>query len=137
MNRSLSLFFKTLLHVFLPLIIGLFIYIFYRPNVWITRYLNLGIDTQPNTENHSFITNWLIFSGPDFCWAYSFASLVFILNHSFKFMSHAAVFIFILLLTETSEVIQLLLKPNFTFSISDMIAILMACTLSFFLNKKS
>lgn len=133
-NRSLAI--KFLLHVLLPLLIGLFIYVLYRPNVWITRYLNLGIDTQSNTENHSFITNWLILSGPDFCWAYSFASLVFILNYSFKFMSHGAVFFIILLVTETSEVLQLLLKPNFTFSISDLIAILMACTLSFFLNKK-
>jgi hypothetical protein len=136
MNRSRSLFFKILVHVFLPLLIGLFIYVLYRPNVWITRYLNSGIDTQSNTENHSLIEKWLIFSGPDFCWAYSFASLVFILNHSFKFMSHAAVFIFVLLLTEASEMLQLLLKPNFTFSISDMIAILIACSSSFFLNKK-
>lgn len=133
LNRSLAI--KFLLHVLLPLIIGLFIYVLYRPNVWITRYLSLGIDKEYNTEN-SFIKNWFIFSGPDFCWAYSFASSVFILNHSFKFVSHAAVFIFVLLSTEASEVLQLLLKPNFTFSISDMIAILMACSLSFFLNKK-
>jgi len=133
-NRSLVI--KFLFHVFLPLLIGLFVYVLYRPNVWITRYLNLGLDTQSNTENYSFITKWLIFSGPDFCWAYSFASLVFILNHSFKFMSHTAVFFFILLLTETSEVLQLLLKPNFTFSISDTVAILIACILSFLLNKK-
>jgi hypothetical protein len=136
MKINRSLVFKFLPHVFLPLLIGLFIYVLYRPNVWITRYLNLGIDTQSNIENLSFIARWLIFSGPDFCWAYSFASLVFILNHSFKFMSHAAVFIFVLLLTEGSEMLQLLLTPNFTFSISDLVAILMACTLSFFLNKK-
>lgn len=136
MKIKRSLVVALLLHVFLPLLIGFFIYVLYRPAIWITRYLNLGIDAQPGTENHPFIVNWLIFSGPDFCWAYSFASLVFILNHSFKFMSHAVIFIFVLLLTETSEVSQLLLKPNFTFSISDLLAILIACMLSFILNKK-
>jgi hypothetical protein len=136
MKSGKSLFLKILLHVFLPLLVGFFIYIFYRPNVWVTRYLKLGIDTGSNTENYSPITKWLIFSGPDFCWTYSFASLVFMLNYSFKFMSHGAVFIFILLLTEASEMVQLLLAPNFTFSFSDMIAILMASTLSAFLNKK-
>jgi len=136
MQRGKSLFIKALLHVVIPLLIGFFIYVFYRPNVWVTRNLKLGTDTRSNTENYSFITKWLIFSGPDFCWTYSFASLVFILNHSLKFMSHGAVFIFILLLTEASEMLQLPLAPNFTFSISDIIAILMACILSFFLNKK-
>ena len=136
MKRGKYLFFKALLHGFIPLLIGFFIYVFYRPNVWVTRYLKLGMDARSNTENYSFITKWLIFSGPDFCWTYSFASLVFILNYSFKFMSHGVVFIFILLLTEASEMLQLLLAPNFTFSISDMIAILMASTLSAFLNKK-
>ena len=133
-NRSLVI--KLLLQVFLPLLIGLIIYVLYRPNVWITRYLDLGIDITFNIENYSLLEKWVIFSGPDFCWAYSFASLIFILNHSFKFMSHGVVFFFILLLTETSEMLQLLLKPNFTFSISDLVAILMACILSFFLNKK-
>ena len=136
MKRSKSFLFTILLHVFLPLLIGFFIYVFYRPHVWITRYLKSSIDTQSNTENYSFITKWLIFSGPDFCWTYSFASLVFILNYLFKLMSHGVVFIFILLLTEASEMLQLLLAPNFTFSISDMIAILMASTVSAFLNKK-
>ena len=133
-NRSLVV--KLLLHVLLPLLIGLIIYVLYRPNVWITRYLNLGIDVPSNTENLSLFEKWLIFSGPDFCWAYSFASLIFILNHSLKFMSHGLVFVFILLLTETSEMLQLLLKPNFTFSISDMLSILVACTLASVLNKK-
>lgn len=137
MKRGKLLFIRILLHVFLPLLIGLLIYIFYRPNIWITGYLNLDRDTQSNIENYSFIEKWIVFSGPDFCWAYSFASLTFILNHSLKVMSHRAVFVFILLLTGASEMLQLLLKPNFTFSVSDLIAILIACTLSFFLNRKS
>ena len=136
MKRGKLLFLKVLLHVFLPLLIGLFIYVFYRPASWITRYLNWGADTQFNIENYSVIRKWIIFSGPDFCWTYSFSSLVFILNHSFRFMSHGAVFIFVLLLTEASEMLQLLLKPNFTFSTSDMIAILTACILAFYLNRK-
>ena len=136
MKRGRSLFFKILIHVFLPLLIGVFIYVFYRPNVWITRFLNWTFNEQLNTENDAVITRWMIYSGPDFCWAYSFASAIFILNHLYKFSSHGFVFIIVLLLTGASEIIQFFFTSHFTFSIPDLIFIVLACILSAILNKR-
>jgi len=136
MKRGRSLFFKILLHVFLPLLIGLFIYVFYRSNVWINRFLNWTFNEQLDTENYPVITRWMIYSGPDFCWAYSFASAIFILNHLYKFSSHRFVFIIVLLLTGASEIIQFFFTSHFTFSFPDLIFILLACILSAILNKR-
>ena len=130
MKSGKSLFFKILLHVFLPLLIGFIIYVFYRPNVWITRYLNWTFSEQLNPENYSLITRWIIYSGPDFCWAYSFASAIFILNHLYIRLSQRFMFAFVLVILMVSEIIQLFLKPYFTFSMSDLITVIAGCILS-------
>jgi hypothetical protein len=82
------------------------------------------------------LKKWIIFSGPDLCWAYSFASAIFILNHLLKFLSHGIVFIIVLIIVAASESIQLFLKPNFTFSFSDLVTVIAACCLSAYLNKR-
>jgi|SRR5436190_6621295 hypothetical protein len=130
MKSGKSLFFKILLHVFLPLLVGFFIYIFYRPNVWITRFLNWKFNEQLKAESYSIITRWIIYSGPDFCWAYSFTSAIFILNHLYIRMSQRFMFAFVLVILMVSEIIQLFLKPYFTFSMSDLITVIAGCIFS-------
>jgi len=130
MKRGKSLFLKILLHIFLPLLIGFIIYVFYRPNVWIIRYFNLNADKLSNAENYSLIKKWIIFSGPDFCWAYSFASAIFILNHLYIRRSQRFMFAFVLVILIVSEIIQLFLKPYFTFSMSDLITVIAGCIFS-------
>jgi len=130
MKSGKSLFFKILLHVFLLLLVGFFIYIFYRPNVWITRFLNWKFNEQLKAESYSIITRWIIYSGPDFCWAYSFTSAIFILNHLYIRMSQRFMFAFVLVILMVSEIIQLFLKPYFTFSMSDLITVIAGCIFS-------
>jgi hypothetical protein len=107
---------KALLHVVLPLLIGLLIYLFYRPNVWIAP--QFGFKELPYSEisTYSIFKKWVIFSGPDLCWAYSFASAIFILNHLFKYSSHSFVLILVLIIVGASELIQLFLQPDFNYS---------------------
>ena len=136
MKRGKSLFLKILLHVFLLLLIGFFIYVFYRPNVWITRFLNWKFNEQLNAESYPVITKWIIYSGPDFCWAYSFASAIFILNHLYIHRSQRFMFAFILVILMFSEIIQLFLKPYFTFSMSGLIAVIAGCIFSIISIKK-
>jgi hypothetical protein len=137
MKRGKLLFLKILLHVFLPLLIGLFIYVFYRPNVWITRYLNLKSFSKSNPEDYCLIIKWIIYSGPDLCWAYSFASAIFILNHLYIRRSQGFTFAFVLVTLMVSEIIQLFLKPYFTFSMSDLITIIAGCIFPIISIKRS
>ena len=134
MKRGKSVFFRILLHVFISLLIGFFIYIFYRPNVWIIRFWRFN--ERLNTESYSVIIRWVIYSGPDFCWAYSFASAVFILNHLYIHQSQKFMFAFVIVILMVSEIIQLFLKPYFTFSMSDLITVIAGCIFSYISIKK-
>jgi len=131
-----NIFLRVLLHVFLPLLPGLFIYVFYRPGVWITKQFNITSVSYTEMSNYSLLKKWFIFSVPDLCWSYSFASLIFILNHLIKFSSHGMAFIAVLIIVAASELVQIFLKPNFTFSFSDLVTVIMACCLSAYLNKR-
>ena len=131
-----KIFLRVFLHVFLPLLIGLLIYLYYRPDVWIAT--QLGITPVPYSEisNYLLLKKWIIFSGPDLCWAYSFASAIFILNHVIKLSSHGIAFIAVLIFIAASELVQNFLKPSFTFSFSDLVTVITACCLSAYLNKR-
>lgn len=130
------IFRKLLLHVFLPLLIGLLIYLFFRPDVWIATQLGIKPIPYSPTAGYSLLTKWIIFSGPDLCWAYSFASAIFILNHFIKFSSHGFVFIAVVLFVGSSELIQLFLEPIFTFNLSDLLTVIAGCFLAAYLNKR-
>lgn len=136
MKQRTALFVKLITHGLLPLIAGAVIYILYRPAAWFTGFLNLDNDIKQGPENFSLSKQFIIYSGPDFFWAYSFASVILILNHVYKFGSHRGMFILVLLVSEISEMIQLLIPSFFTFSFSDTVAIAGACSLSSILNKR-
>jgi hypothetical protein len=131
-----KIFSKVLLHVLFPLLIGLLIYLFFRSNVWITKQFNVKPVSYAEISSYSLLKKWIIFSGPDLCWAYSFTSAILILNYFVKFLSYGFVFIATLIIVIASELIQLFLKPSFTFSFSDFITVIAACCVSAYLNKR-
>jgi hypothetical protein len=131
------LFAKLFIHGLLPLITGAVIYILYRPAAWFTRLLNLDNCREQSSENFSAFGRFIIYSGPDFFWAYSFASVVFILNHIYKCGSHRLLFIIVLLVAEISEMIQLFIPSVFTFSFTDLFAITAGVFFAAILNKTS
>lgn len=136
MKRPASQFFKWIIHVLLPLFLGILIYIVYRPNIIITGLFDVSQQPKIDIRTLSFLKKILIFSLPDFCWAYSFASAMLLLNHSLNFMSHRLMFICVLVVVTASELIQLFI-PDFTFSIADTVLVIFACCLSAFLNKRT
>lgn len=136
MTRKKILFIKIFLHVLLPLVAGGLIYILYRPSVWFTDIFNFN-EGKINSEKTSFLEKLFIFSGPDFCWDYSFASSVFLLNFYYKFSSKEIIAIVVLLFLIVSETVQLFLEKWFTFSYGDLIAAIIAVIISLLFTPKN
>ena len=135
MQRNTSQFLRWTIHVFLPLALGILIYIVYRPNIIISHLFDVSQQPKIDIRTLSFFKKILIFSVPDFFWAYSFASAMLLLNHSLNFMSHRLMFICVVIVVAASEIIQLFI-PDFTFSIADTVLVVVACCLSAFLNRR-
>src|SRR6266496_1237850 len=124
-----KLFGVIFFNVFLPLFIGLIIYLFYRPDL----FPSISFSGH-STVNKIPLFQLLISSGPDFCWSYSFASALFILNFIFfrsKLLFYIAVTIIVL-----AEGVQFFLAPYFTFDWVDMIAAIIAIALSYLILKR-
>ena len=112
----------------LPLLAGALIYIFFRPEVWFVRQLGVKgiILSAPGP-----LTRIMIYSGPDFFWAYAFSSALLFWgrNNPNKYFP-----LLILLMLFLSEIIQLVLKPGFRFDWIDLAAVTLAFGLSLLLN---
>ena len=120
---------QLLFHVALPLIFGFLIYFFFRPNVWLVQFLEKRNPLISLSEMNQF-QKLLFFSGPDFCWAYSLSSALFIWHKWLKRPpKHFAYPVFSLVVL--SELLQILLTSNFTFDWLDMIAAILAFALSY------
>ena len=131
MNRR-KLLLIILLHVFLPLLIGLSIYLLYKPALFPSMSIS-GYDAALYHKN--FFIKLLVNSGPDFCWSYSFASALFITNFILfknKLLVYVTVFVIIL-----AEVIQFFLPSHFTFDRIDLFVAIMAVILSYYVIKLS
>ena len=85
----------------------------------------------------SFLEKLFVYSGPDFCWDYSFASAVFLLNLYYGFSSKRITGILMMLFLIVAESVQLFLGPWFTFSSGDLFAAVIAVSLSFKLTVKN
>lgn len=125
-----------IINVFLPLLIGAMIYIFYRPNVWFIKILHIDHFYIHQQMQISFFKKLIIYSGPDFCWAYSFTSAILIGNTLFRFGSFKQLSIFIFSFLILTECLQLFLKRMFTFSIEDLFAVILAFSLSYFIIRR-
>ena len=129
MNRR-KLFWIVFFNVFLPLVIGLSVYLIYKPGLF---PLLSNIPHNVALSNKNFFIKLLVNTGADFCWSYSFASALFIINFLLfrsKLLFYATVLIIIL-----SEVIQIFLPHYFTFDWIDMFVGIMAVGLSYLVIK--
>ena len=122
---------QILIHVLLPLIAGLLIYFFFRPDVWFMQFFDKREALISFYQINRF-QKLLIFSGPDFCWAYSLASALFIWEKwQGRFLKYFPTFVFFLIVL--SELGQLFISKIFTFDWFDVVAALIAFALSYLL----
>jgi hypothetical protein len=132
MNRErLAVLRLSLWHCLLPLLIGLVVYIFFRKG----SYLNAAVTDDLYFEIKSPLLSIIIFSLPDFCWSYSFASALFLVSIYYGYRIKKSSGIIFLLIT-VSELIQLLFPHYFTFDLYDLIAAILAFVLSYLLFTK-
>jgi hypothetical protein len=127
---------KIILHIILPLVIGLVIYMIVRPDNWIVQQLF--------PENHSgkglvsptspWYARWIAYSGSDFCWSYSFASALFFWKKADGSI-HWKFVVIVLMLVCFFELIQFLFPGQFTFDAVDLAAAFCAVLLSWLLNR--
>ena len=131
MNSSLK---RVLFHVLLPLLIGFFIYFFFRPGVAFVEWFSKKEPLIPFSQLNK-LHELLVFTGPDFCWSYSLSSALFIgerwQGSSIRYFSFI-----VLLLVIGSELIQFLLTSVFTPDWIDLLAALSAFILSYLLIRK-
>lgn len=132
MNRTIR---QVLLYVLLPLISGYYIYFFFRPHYWFIEWF---AKREPliNLSTASFVQKIFIFSGPDFCWAFSLTSALLIwekwANRAWKLFPYLIFLVIIL-----SEVIQYFLSPQFTLDGFDLLAAVSGFILSYLLLIRS
>ena len=132
MSRS-RYFYKILLHIIAPLIIGCEIYLNGSHDNWLNIHGSfLRIPFSMPLQNN-FWNQVLVYNFPDFCWDYSFASALFLWRE--KTSGKRDYFpIAVLSLLIMSESIQVLMPGSFTFDWLDMLAALLAFSLSCLLN---
>jgi hypothetical protein len=127
---------KIILHIFLPLVVGLIIYMIVRPDNWIVRQLFQAASHQKNivTSSSPWYARWIAYSGSDFCWSYSFASALFFWKKADGSIQWWFV-VMVVLLVVFFELVQLLFPTQFTFDEVDLAAAFGAVILSWLLNK--
>lgn len=131
MNHSVK---RVLLHVLLPLLIGLLIYLFFRPNVAFVQWVSTREPLIPLSQLNK-LQQLVIYSGPDFCWSHSLSSALFI----WEKLQGSPIRYFalvVLLLVIGSEMIQFLLTSTFTPDWMDVFAALSAFILSYLLIRR-
>jgi hypothetical protein len=104
------------LHCFFPLLIGVIVYLFFRPAFFAPM--------PKITLQHQWLEQ-LLFTLPDFCWSYSFAAALYLFSIyyqvSFKWSS-----LLIFVAVTASEVAQLAFPQQFTFDVFDLVAVVVA-----------
>jgi hypothetical protein len=122
---------KILFYVLLPLVAGFLIYFFFRPSYWFVQWFEKR-EPLIDINSANLLQKIIIFSGPDFCWAFSICSALFIWQKS-QGRPNKYFIILIFLLVALSELIQFLFSRGFTFDWIDFIAALAGLWLSYFL----
>jgi hypothetical protein len=124
---------KIFLHVILPVIAGVMIYVLFRKDTWFHHQLLKAISPKAVFSKGIF-TDIIAFNLPDFCWSYSLASALFIwekwLHTRIRFFTA-----FVLLLLLVAELIQYFFAPQFTFDWLDLVAAVLAFFLSYLTNR--
>ncbi len=117
------------LNILIPLIIGSFIYVFYSPDTYFVRVLNVFIDTKQNVFT-KILRNYFC----DFCWAYS---LAFVLSYIYKESLSIKISIIAPISVGTAlELLQLFGIISGTFDLLDIFAELVACIICYLILKR-
>jgi hypothetical protein len=116
------------LHGILPLVAGGAIYLYFRRGSIVSQRLQQTAGIRPyRTEAPFWQTVWNVL--PDFLWAYSLASVLFLYGHWAKLPSRVIFWLTAVFLT-IAEAGQALPGSPFTFDIRDLIATAIAFFLS-------
>lgn len=127
-------------HIIIPLIISNFLYVFFRPNSLIPFNISDCINDRFQTiRNLSLlyresIPNWIIYSLPDFLWAYTFTTAIILINQE-KFQSLNWYSFLLLTLVLLHEILQLFGLVRGHFDIIDLFSEASAFFISLFLFK--
>lgn len=127
---------RLIIHIILPLVAGLAIYILFRKNTWLHHHL-LPQGFNPVTLPQNWLSNFFIFNFPDFCWSYSLSCALFMWNSGNQFIAPAKFAIGVVALLIVVEVIQLWMPSRFTFDWLDLAATLIAFCLSWVQYRKN
>ncbi len=127
MSKRNNLFY--VLNILIPLIIGSLIYVFYSPDTYFVRVLNVFIDTKQNVFT-KILRNYFC----DFCWAYS---LAFVLSYIYKESLSIKISIIAPISVGTAlELLQLFGIISGTFDLLDIFAELVACIICYLILKR-
>lgn len=118
---------KLIYHVFIPLLIGILIYIMFRSNqlrmfnwfevIKIDKFLNRIRDVSMLAQG--FVPGWIKYSLPDGLWSYSFSSSISLLWNSETKPIHLQNFLFLVVIG--TEVLQLFRFAGGTFDLLDIL----------------
>lgn len=117
-----------LIHVFIPLIIGGLIYVFFRSKMlrlfdWINMIGLSDIVNEIRTITYPFkeiLPNWFLNSLPDGLWVYSFSAMLFFTSKNY-FIQNKILLMLPFVLVLIMEVLQLLHIICGTFDILDLV----------------
>ena len=127
---------RLIVHIILPLVIGLAIYVFFRKNTWLHHHLlPQAFDTITLPQNR--VSDFFIYNVPDFCWSYSLSYALFMWNGSSPFIAQGKFAMGVVVLLITVEVIQIWMPSKFTFDWLDLAATLVAFCLSWIQYRKN
>lgn len=118
-------------HVLLPLLAGVLVYILFRHNTWFHIHILSVNRASPFIKLNGAAGNIISYQFPDFCWSYSIAASLILWQISYK-VNFSGFSLFVLLIVVAAEVIQLLMPHSFTFDWADILAALLAFLLSFY-----
>jgi len=114
---------QAILLCILPLLLGIVIYIFFRDQGI------LGISARLSNDKPYPFVKPIINTLPDFCWAFSLSNTLY-LFFKISSVSLKRSTIFIILSVALSEIVQIFFPKHFTFDWLDLLADLIACSIS-------
>lgn len=113
MKRKIMAFFTN---IFLPLAVGLCVYLFFRKGTYINSIFGIEYDYKFNSIFGVFVKSWLC----DILWAYALTHSLYFALHAFEHRVLISVVISICFAT-VCELLQLLPAVSGTFDILDII----------------
>lgn len=123
------------IHILIPLIIGGFVYLFFRSSTWIHYHIFNYAKVHPIVSLSGTWGNILAFQLPDFCWSYALSSSMFLWKKT-NGIRYSYISLLIASIVIGAELIQIFMPAMFTFDSRDLLAAGIAFLLSYhFFNR--